>query len=155
MPRHALVEFAVRAAPWRAILRLLPDGIGRADRRRDGWPRANLAGEDRPASVAVVPRNRPATQTLRRSPHRHLCGEFFQSLWIFAKPRRDIGRRAQPPIALQKYRRSRRRQCRSSLWSMKCELRHPMYHRPFVNRDVTQSQRTYRRGWDAYIPYQR
>jgi hypothetical protein len=29
-------------------------------------------------------------------------------------------------------------------------LRHPMYNRFFVNRDVTQTQRAYRRGWDAY-----
>jgi hypothetical protein len=34
-------------------------------------------------------------------------------------------------------------------------LRHPMYHRHFVNRDAAQSQREYRRGWDAFIPYQR
>lgn len=34
-------------------------------------------------------------------------------------------------------------------------LRHPMYHRPFVNRDAEQSQRGYRRGWDAYTPFQR
>src|SRR5262245_57920471 len=34
-------------------------------------------------------------------------------------------------------------------------LRHPMYHRPFVNRDAVQSQRDYRRGWDAFTPYQR
>ena len=33
-------------------------------------------------------------------------------------------------------------------------LRHPMYHRPFVNRDPMQSQRSYRRGWDAFIPFQ-
>jgi hypothetical protein len=32
-------------------------------------------------------------------------------------------------------------------------LRHPMYHRPFVNRDPTQSQRGYRRGWDALTPF--
>ncbi len=34
-------------------------------------------------------------------------------------------------------------------------LRHPMYHRPFVNRDAAQSQRDYRRGWDAFTPFQR
>lgn len=34
-------------------------------------------------------------------------------------------------------------------------LRHPMYHRPFVNRDPAQSQRAYRRGWDAFVPFQR
>jgi hypothetical protein len=34
-------------------------------------------------------------------------------------------------------------------------LRHPMYHRPFVNRDATQSQRAYHRGWDALVPFQR
>jgi len=34
-------------------------------------------------------------------------------------------------------------------------LRHPMYHRHFVNRDAAQSQRDYRRGWDAFTPYQR
>jgi hypothetical protein len=34
-------------------------------------------------------------------------------------------------------------------------LRHPMYHRPFVNRDAAQSQRNYRRGWDALTPFQR
>jgi catechol 2,3-dioxygenase-like lactoylglutathione lyase family enzyme len=34
-------------------------------------------------------------------------------------------------------------------------LRHPMYHRPFVNRDPGQSQREYRRGWDAFTPFQR
>ena len=34
-------------------------------------------------------------------------------------------------------------------------LRHPMYHRPFVNRDAAQTQRDYRRGWDAFTPYQR
>jgi len=34
-------------------------------------------------------------------------------------------------------------------------LRHPMYNRFFVNRDVTQTQRAYRRGWDAYTPYLR
>jgi catechol 2,3-dioxygenase-like lactoylglutathione lyase family enzyme len=33
-------------------------------------------------------------------------------------------------------------------------LRHPMYHRPFVNRDPMQSQRSYRRGWDAFVPFQ-
>jgi hypothetical protein len=33
-------------------------------------------------------------------------------------------------------------------------LRHPMFHRPFVNRDAAQSQRDYRRGWDALIPFQ-
>jgi catechol 2,3-dioxygenase-like lactoylglutathione lyase family enzyme len=32
-------------------------------------------------------------------------------------------------------------------------LRHPMYHRPFVNRNATQSQRGYRRGWDGYTPF--
>jgi len=34
-------------------------------------------------------------------------------------------------------------------------LRHPMYHRPFVNRDPAQSQRAYRRGWDAFTPFRR
>ena len=34
-------------------------------------------------------------------------------------------------------------------------LRHPMYHRPFVNRDPAQSQRAYHRGWDALVPFQR
>jgi hypothetical protein len=34
-------------------------------------------------------------------------------------------------------------------------LGHPMYHRPFVNRDAAQTQRDYRRGWDAFTPYQR
>ncbi|HYA28632.1 MAG TPA: hypothetical protein VEI95_07405 [Acidobacteriota bacterium] len=34
-------------------------------------------------------------------------------------------------------------------------LRHPMYHRSFVNRDAAQSQREYRRGWDAFTPFQR
>lgn len=33
-------------------------------------------------------------------------------------------------------------------------LRHPMYHRPFINRDPMQSQRSYRRGWDAFVPFQ-
>jgi hypothetical protein len=33
-------------------------------------------------------------------------------------------------------------------------LHHPMYARSFVNRDATQSQRGYRRGRDAQIPYQ-
>jgi hypothetical protein len=33
-------------------------------------------------------------------------------------------------------------------------LKHPMYHRPFVNRDAAQSQRAYRRGWDALTPFQ-
>jgi hypothetical protein len=32
-------------------------------------------------------------------------------------------------------------------------LKHPMYHRPFVNRDAAQSQRAYHRGWDALIPF--
>lgn len=31
-------------------------------------------------------------------------------------------------------------------------LRHPMYHRFFVNRDPTQTQRSYNRGRDALIP---
>jgi hypothetical protein len=34
-------------------------------------------------------------------------------------------------------------------------LHHPMYHRLFVNRDPAQSQRSYHRGWDAFIPFQR
>ena len=34
-------------------------------------------------------------------------------------------------------------------------LRHPMYHRPFVNRDPMQSQRQYHRGRDAFVPFQR
>ena len=34
-------------------------------------------------------------------------------------------------------------------------LRHPMYQRPFVNRDPAQSQRAYHRGWDAFVPFQR
>jgi hypothetical protein len=33
-------------------------------------------------------------------------------------------------------------------------LRHPMYGRPFINRDAAQSQRGYRRGRDAQVPYQ-
>jgi hypothetical protein len=33
-------------------------------------------------------------------------------------------------------------------------LKHPMYHRPFVNRDPLQTQRGYRRGWDAFTPFQ-
>lgn len=33
-------------------------------------------------------------------------------------------------------------------------LKHPMYARPFVNRDASQSQRAYRRGWDAFTPFQ-
>ncbi len=32
-------------------------------------------------------------------------------------------------------------------------LRHPMYHRFFVNRDPTQTQRGYKRGRDAFIPF--
>jgi len=32
-------------------------------------------------------------------------------------------------------------------------LRHPMYDRPFVNRDPGQSQRAYRRGRDGLIPF--
>jgi hypothetical protein len=34
-------------------------------------------------------------------------------------------------------------------------LRHPMYHRPFINRDPSQSQRSYKRGWDALVPFVR
>jgi len=34
-------------------------------------------------------------------------------------------------------------------------LKHPMYLRPFVNRDAAQTQRAYRRGWDALTPFQR
>jgi hypothetical protein len=33
-------------------------------------------------------------------------------------------------------------------------LRHPMYHRPFVNRNPDQSQRNYRRGRDRLTPFQ-
>jgi hypothetical protein len=33
-------------------------------------------------------------------------------------------------------------------------LHHPMFARFFVNRDSAQSQRGYRRGRDAQIPYQ-
>jgi len=33
-------------------------------------------------------------------------------------------------------------------------LRHPMYQRPFVNRNPIQSQRSYRRGWDGFVPFQ-
>jgi hypothetical protein len=32
-------------------------------------------------------------------------------------------------------------------------LRHPMYHRPFVNRDSEQTQRYYRRGRDGLVPF--
>jgi hypothetical protein len=32
-------------------------------------------------------------------------------------------------------------------------LRHPMFHRPFVNRNVDQSQAAYRRGRDSFIPF--
>jgi hypothetical protein len=34
-------------------------------------------------------------------------------------------------------------------------MRHPMYHRPFVNRDPMQSQRGYQRGRDTLVPFQR
>jgi hypothetical protein len=34
-------------------------------------------------------------------------------------------------------------------------MKHPMYSRPFVNRDAAQTQRAYRRGWDALTPFQR
>jgi hypothetical protein len=34
-------------------------------------------------------------------------------------------------------------------------LHHPMFHRPFINRDPAQSQRNYRRGRDALIPFGR
>ena len=32
-------------------------------------------------------------------------------------------------------------------------LRHPMYHRLFINRDPRQTQRHYRRGRDAFVPF--
>ncbi len=32
-------------------------------------------------------------------------------------------------------------------------LRHPMYHRPFVNRNPDQSQRNYQRGRDGFTPF--
>ena len=32
-------------------------------------------------------------------------------------------------------------------------LHHPMFHRPFVNRDPLQSQRAYHRGRDAFVPF--
>ena len=32
-------------------------------------------------------------------------------------------------------------------------LRHPMYHRPFVNRNPDQTQRNYKRGRDGLIPF--
>jgi hypothetical protein len=32
-------------------------------------------------------------------------------------------------------------------------MHHPMFHRPFVNRDPVQSQRAYRRGRDAVVPF--
>jgi hypothetical protein len=32
-------------------------------------------------------------------------------------------------------------------------LRHPLYHRPFVNRNPEQTQRNYRRGRDGLIPF--
>ncbi len=32
-------------------------------------------------------------------------------------------------------------------------LRHPLYHRPFVNRNAEQAQRNYRRGRDGMIPF--
>ena len=32
-------------------------------------------------------------------------------------------------------------------------LRHPMFHRPFINRDPEQVQRSYKRGRDALIPF--
>jgi hypothetical protein len=34
-------------------------------------------------------------------------------------------------------------------------MRHPMYHRPFINRDPAQTQRAYHRGWDAFVPFRR
>jgi hypothetical protein len=45
-------------------------------------------------------------------------------------------------------------QCKFLLEHEVRSLRHPMYHRFFVNRDAAQSQRDYRRGWDAFTPYQ-
>jgi len=32
-------------------------------------------------------------------------------------------------------------------------LRHPMYHRPFVNRNPEQTQRNYKRGHDGLVPF--
>ncbi len=32
-------------------------------------------------------------------------------------------------------------------------LRHPLYHRPFVNRNPEQTQRNYKRGRDGLVPY--
>jgi hypothetical protein len=46
-------------------------------------------------------------------------------------------------------------QCKFTLEHEVRSLRHPMYHRHFVNRDAAQSQRDYRRGWDAFTPYHR
>jgi hypothetical protein len=43
------------------------------------------------------------------------------------------------------------------VFSLEHEVRsmhHPMFHRPFVNRDPVQSQRAYRRGRDAFVPFQ-
>lgn len=34
-------------------------------------------------------------------------------------------------------------------------LRHPLYHRPFVNRNPEQTQRNYHRGRDGMMPYRR
>ena len=34
-------------------------------------------------------------------------------------------------------------------------LHHPLYQRPFVNRNPAQSQRAYQHGWDALVPFAR
>lgn len=47
---------------------------------------------------------------------------------------------------------------RETLFLLEHEVRslhHPLYQRPFVNRNPAQSQRAYQQGWDALVPFAR
>ena len=135
-----MLSFRFDAAPWRRSCASIrrPSarrGRGRAD-AHGSFGRVKIGR----AQVARFPRDGKTHRALRRPPYGHLRGEFFQSLWVSARAAGDLRRRAQPSVSLQRHRRSGDGEKANSLSNMKCAvLRHPMYHRPFVNRDPAQS----------------
>ena len=104
------VEFAVPRGAMAGILRFYHAALGAPTVvESDGEGEFGRVKIGRHQSLLFRETDR-APQTLRRSPYRNLCGEFFHPLRIFAKPRRHHGRCAQPSISFQSHRRPRRRQ---------------------------------------------
>ena len=146
--RHA-VRRADGAARRRGRHRaLLPAGIRRQGEGRGGRRHRSLRAQPEDD----LPRDRRRHPAVRRPPYRDLHRGFLRAAPVPAEARASSPRRATRTSIASRTSSIRRTASSSSSSSTRCAAcTHPMYGRPFVNRNPAQMQRTYVRGYDAFV----